>query len=422
MDDGPGPRPGGRRSALGDWLGQDGHDLADLGAEAPSEIQDIHIALSGLPPKCKIVNLMVIADGGNEWENDPRGRLFRAVLRRQPGLEDRRPLPRAAQVETGRPFSISLDVRRRPSGLVLGPGRPADPERPHARRLAQGPMGRPGRRDHGRARAGRRAGRASRTSTCASRASRRRPRSSRLVLEAAAACAWEFGTNPRGTPNAELDPRPRGSSRADPRSSARPRPDRPDPDADGRLRQRPSRHRPPSVAGRCPTPTAACPIARCPAWPRTRIDGRLAGPGRGRSRASATSTSSSTGPPAGRVRSSPPMLSDAIRGSGYPTSVSPARAWPYELPLALQRPRDRDGPTSTSPPDRDESGDDDDAPPDLRRRLDGRRPVRRRARATPACASPGIASADRRRPPGRRPQRAGQPLRHRPALARARTP
>jgi hypothetical protein len=67
-----------KRSAagpLGRWMGQTGQDYAGRATTlGPNEIQDIHIAVAGLPPSGKIRQVILRGHGGGEWQWAPDGK------------------------------------------------------------------------------------------------------------------------------------------------------------------------------------------------------------------------------------------------------------------------------------------------------------------------------------------------------------
>ncbi len=147
----------------GTWLGQDGHDFVGPSSKlAPSDVQDLHIRLAGLPIHDAIARAVIRGLGGDEWQvNGPYGPWKAHLIRREGAatadlfLEPTRGRDRPR-------VHHHLDLRRRPDRRAdrrRGPGRP---EPPHARREAEGLLGRPGRprpRRHGTGgRAGWRAG------------------------------------------------------------------------------------------------------------------------------------------------------------------------------------------------------------------------------------------------------------------------
>ena len=58
-----------RGLSKGRWLGQDGRDYVGPSSEpGGSGVQDVHVRLSGLPPRSKIEKIVVKGDGGDEWQ------------------------------------------------------------------------------------------------------------------------------------------------------------------------------------------------------------------------------------------------------------------------------------------------------------------------------------------------------------------
>ena len=93
------------------WIGQDAHDVvgpSPAHAPAPSDVQDIHIELAGLPAGKAITVLQVTALGGAEWRfNGPYGP-WRAEVVRKPGETFADLFLEPTQAETGRPFAITI--------------------------------------------------------------------------------------------------------------------------------------------------------------------------------------------------------------------------------------------------------------------------------------------------------------------------
>ena len=69
----------------GVWVGQDGHDfVGPSSALGPSDVQDIHVRLSGLPPGEEIASAAITRQGGGQWMvNGPWGP-WKAYLDRAP--------------------------------------------------------------------------------------------------------------------------------------------------------------------------------------------------------------------------------------------------------------------------------------------------------------------------------------------------
>ncbi|MFO0960100.1 MAG: hypothetical protein U0800_22130 [Isosphaeraceae bacterium] len=100
--------PGPVGQPRGIWLGQDGTDkVGPSGRAEPSDVQDVHIRLDGLPPKA-INRLTLKGLGGDEWNSQGQGGWL--VL-----VERSRDLTRAelffepTREETGRGFEVIID-------------------------------------------------------------------------------------------------------------------------------------------------------------------------------------------------------------------------------------------------------------------------------------------------------------------------
>lgn len=93
----------------GVWLGQDGHDLVGPSSNpAPDGVQDIHVAVSGLPAGETIVFAEIQGFGGGDWQyRGPYGPWAAAVVQTA-GATNADLYFEPSQVETGRPFQITL--------------------------------------------------------------------------------------------------------------------------------------------------------------------------------------------------------------------------------------------------------------------------------------------------------------------------
>ncbi len=91
------------------WVGQDGHDLVGpYPVAAPDGVQDIHIALSGLPADHPITFADVEGLGGGQWQyNGPWGP-WKAAVVQAPGATTADLYIEPDRVETGRPFNVVL--------------------------------------------------------------------------------------------------------------------------------------------------------------------------------------------------------------------------------------------------------------------------------------------------------------------------
>jgi hypothetical protein len=113
----------------GTWVGQDGRDLAGPSPEAkPSDIQDVHIALAGLPPERSIVEATVVAQGGGEWQYRGRYGPWAAVIERAPRSSRAELYLEPAGVETGRAFTISLRYDDGTTAEIVVKGGRASPD------------------------------------------------------------------------------------------------------------------------------------------------------------------------------------------------------------------------------------------------------------------------------------------------------
>ncbi len=91
------------------WIGQDGHDYVGPSERpAPSDIQDIHIALAGLDPSHEVVFVEVKSTNGNFWRFDDKPGAWRAEFKRAKGSRTGDVFFEPAWVETGRPFHVQV--------------------------------------------------------------------------------------------------------------------------------------------------------------------------------------------------------------------------------------------------------------------------------------------------------------------------
>ncbi len=208
---------GGARAAdpSGKWVGQDGHDLVGTSSVvAPSDVQDIHIRLSGLPAGREIVSGVIRPLGGGEWfYKGPQGPAAAALVRPK-GATTADLYLEPYQVETGRPFQITLQFADRSQADFWVKGGRADPNlrMPGAAlkvvwngqgdddRTGAGPsVGPDGVRD------------AKLTLSRLSPGVEIRA----VALDAPGLTGWQFGANPEGWNNAELIRRPDDPTTAD---------------------------------------------------------------------------------------------------------------------------------------------------------------------------------------------------------------
>jgi hypothetical protein len=111
------------------WVGQDGHDLVGSSSTAgPDGVQDIHVALSGLPAGNPVVFADIQGLGGGEWQfhGSPGGPWAAALVQGQ-GATTADVYFDPSQVETGRPFSITLRYADGTTDSLWFQGGSADP-------------------------------------------------------------------------------------------------------------------------------------------------------------------------------------------------------------------------------------------------------------------------------------------------------
>ncbi len=93
----------------GKWLGQDGHDLVGHSAAlAGNDCQDVHIALSGLPPKREIAYGSLKGFGGGEWQYKGGPGSWLAQIERKPGASKADLYFDPDKAEDGRGFELHL--------------------------------------------------------------------------------------------------------------------------------------------------------------------------------------------------------------------------------------------------------------------------------------------------------------------------
>jgi hypothetical protein len=94
-------------SLAGTWLGQDGHDLTGPSVvAAPSGVQDVHIALTGLPAERTVRSIELLGLGGGAWVYG-EGWGWAAPFVRS-GATTGELFFEPYQVETGRPFDVRV--------------------------------------------------------------------------------------------------------------------------------------------------------------------------------------------------------------------------------------------------------------------------------------------------------------------------
>ncbi len=186
------------------WLGQDQHDFVGPHSRLEkSEVQDVHIVLSGLDPRREVVFVEVNGHGGDQWQYADRPACWKAELRHQNGSRSADLFIEPSRVETGRPFHIVVRYEDGSTAETEMLGRTADPRLRMpgyalgARWLGQdgqdwtgpgpcvGPDGLQDVRIH------------------LTKLSARSPVRA-IRIECSSGSRWEFGTNPKLLGNAEL--------------------------------------------------------------------------------------------------------------------------------------------------------------------------------------------------------------------------
>ncbi len=122
------PRPISRLRAT--WIGQDGTDkVGPTPKVGPSDVQDIHIVLDGLPVNRVLARLEVSGQGGDLWRfGEPAGP-FLCALERQEGSPKADLFVEPSRVEQGRPFEIKILYDNGETASVELRGGKADPSR-----------------------------------------------------------------------------------------------------------------------------------------------------------------------------------------------------------------------------------------------------------------------------------------------------
>ena len=91
------------------WIGQDGHDLAGPSSTlGPSDVQDIHIALSNLPANEVVNGISAYPNGGGDWEVNGTNGSWAGAFVNSPGVSTGDLYVEPYQVETGRSVYLVL--------------------------------------------------------------------------------------------------------------------------------------------------------------------------------------------------------------------------------------------------------------------------------------------------------------------------
>ena len=120
------PAPAG---PMGRWIGQDGHDLVGTSpTPGPSDVQDVHFVLGGLPQRSKVVAATVRAEGGGEWKLGGPAGSWLALVDKRTGSSTADVYIEPYQVETGRSYEIQLTFDDGRSATIPVRGGRADPK------------------------------------------------------------------------------------------------------------------------------------------------------------------------------------------------------------------------------------------------------------------------------------------------------
>ena len=92
----------------GRWHGQDKHDYCGEATNAikPNGVQDIHVTIGGLPPHLAIANLRINGHGADEWKTTNLNQ-FGVMVVRKPGATSADLFFEPLRVETGRGFAVT---------------------------------------------------------------------------------------------------------------------------------------------------------------------------------------------------------------------------------------------------------------------------------------------------------------------------
>ncbi len=300
------PRRGARgtgvaRGLAARWIGQDGQDWG--GGPSPEErgngVQDIHIALSGLPARREVVHALIKGHGADAWEFNGPYTPWTATLRRAPGSTSADLFIEPTRVETGRSFELKLRYDDGTTAELYFQGRTADPNLRMPGAALQVRWGGQDRQDWtGPGIAVGPDGLQDVRLELTKLSPKVEVRS--ITLDGPAGAAWQFGTNPKGHANAEFVRRTDDPSRADFYFQ-------PTADISGKtlrmtLEYANGKIDRASVVGGRINPKLAMPSSPVAEVRHARDLGPLAGPGRGggRTRSAATCMSRSPGsPPSG---------------------------------------------------------------------------------------------------------------------------
>lgn len=339
------------------WMGQDGQDWGGgpSAEERGNDVQDIRIALSGLPARREVVHAVIKGHGADAWEFNGPYTPWTATLRRPPGSTAADLFLEPTRVETGRSFTLQLRYDDGTTAELHFQGRTADPNLRMPGAALQVRWGGQDRQDWtGPGIAVGPDGLQDVRLDLTKLSPKAEVRS--ITLDGPAGAAWQFGLNPKGHANAEFDRRKDDPSRGDfyfqPTADIAGKTLRMTVEyANGKIDRA-------SVLGGRSNPELAMPSRPLPKFVTQAISGRWLGQGGGGGRDSKRGDVhvSLAGLPAERTVVAA-SLSDsawghwAYQAEGRPKSEALAAA----LPLDFRRAKDRTRADLFFAPDRDES-------------------------------------------------------------------
>ncbi len=196
------------------WLGQDENDLVGPRSEpGPSDVQDIHIRLEGLPANRPVKTVVVRGEGGDEWQYNGKYGPYRAELVQEAGKGRAELFVEPTRAETGRGFTITLTFENGQTSEIIFKGGRADPNlrMPQARLSAKW-LGQPG---HDRAGLGPGVGPdGQKDATIALERLSTGVEIRAITLSAKDGTVWETGVNPKANHAAWLVRDPSDATRA----------------------------------------------------------------------------------------------------------------------------------------------------------------------------------------------------------------
>lgn len=188
----------------GRWMGQDGHDFVGPNSSlAPSDVQDIHIRLAGLPANRGVKHAVIRGLGGDEWQFEGPYGPWKAHLLRRPGSPTADLYLEPGREETGRGFTITITFDDGNTAEIIVEGGRADPNlRMPAARLRARWIGQDGRDRAGPGPSVGPDGIQDLVIALENLSPKIEVKS--VGVRAPDGTTWQSGVNPKGHPNAEL--------------------------------------------------------------------------------------------------------------------------------------------------------------------------------------------------------------------------